>query len=209
MSILNALQWRYATKRMNGQAVPEEKVNAILEATRLSPSSLGLQPYTILVITDPELKKKIQPIAYNQPQIVESSHLLVFAAWEKIADFQVDAYIGQIAEERGLTLEALDGFKSMITGATSGKDPEQSFQWNARQAYIAFGTAIVAAAEQGVDATPMEGFNGPELDVLLGLKEKGLRAVTLLPLGYRDAAQDALASAPKVRRKREELFVEL
>lgn len=197
MSLIQALNWRYAAKRMNGQKVPQEKLNNILEATRLSASSMGLQPYTILVITDMVLRQKIQQVAYNQPQIVESSHLLIFAAWDNILEEQVNMFIAQIATERGVATETLDSFKQSLLHTITKNTPEQNFQWAARQAYIAFGTAIAAAATEAVDATPMEGFNAVALDDLLGLKEKGLRSVTLLPLGYRDTANDWLVNQKK------------
>jgi nitroreductase / dihydropteridine reductase len=209
MNLINALNWRYAAKRMNGQKVPAEKVNTILEATRLSASSMGLQPYTILVVEDEALRKKIQQVAYNQPQIVEGSHLLIFAAWDNISVQQVEDYIHQIAEERGVAADTLQGFRDSMVGLITRNTPEQNHQWAARQAYIAFGTAIAAAATEQVDATPMEGFDPAALDALLNLKEKGLRSVTLLPLGYRDTANDGLATQKKVRRHKEKLFLQV
>lgn len=207
-NIVEALEWRYASKRMNGNKVPSEKVDAILEAIRLSPSSMGLQPYTILVIEDEELKKKIQPIAYNQPQIVESSHLLVFAAWDNVVPAQIDTYITHTATVRNMPEEGLADFKTTLLNIAKGNTQEQNYNWAARQAYIAFGVGLVAAAAEQVDTTPMEGFDNAALDELLNLKEKGLRSVTLLPLGYRDAENDWLASLPKVRREKEALFIE-
>ena len=209
MNLINALNWRYAAKRMNGQKVSAEKINTILEATRLSASSMGLQPYTILVVEDEALRKKIQQVAYNQPQIVEGSHLLIFAAWDNISVHQVEDYIHQIAEERGVAADTLQGFRDSLLGLITRNTPEQNHQWAARQAYIAFGTAIAAAATEQVDATPMEGFDPAALDALLNLKEKGLRSVTLLPLGYRDTANDGLATQKKVRRHKEQLFLQV
>jgi nitroreductase / dihydropteridine reductase len=208
MSLINALNWRYAVKRMNGNKVPAEKINTILEATRLSASSMGL-PYTILVVEDEALRKQIQAVAYNQPQIAEASHLLIFAAWDNISLEQVDEYIAQIAEERGVDPATLEGFHSSLAGIVTRNTAEQNHQWAARQAYIAFGTAIAAAATEQVDATPMEGFDAAALDTLLNLKEKGLRSVTLLPLGYRDADNDWLASQKKVRRGKDKLFLQV
>jgi nitroreductase/dihydropteridine reductase len=209
MTLINALNWRYAAKRMNGQKVPAEKVNTILEATRLSASSMGLQPYTILVVEDEALRKEIQKVAYGQPQIVEASHLLIFAAWDNISADQVDEYINHMAAERGVTADTLAEFRNTLAGIVTRNTQEQNHQWAARQAYIAFGTAIAAAASEQVDATPMEGFDPAALDALLNLKEKGLRSVTLLPLGYRDADNDWLASQKKVRREKEKMFLEL
>lgn len=206
MELLNALEWRYASKKMNGKKVPEEKVEKILEAIRLAPSSMGLQPYTVLVITDPEVKKQILPIANNQQQIVDSSHLLVFTAWDNINVEHIDEYVNLTASTRNITVESLEQFKKILLNIA--KRPQQeNYEWAARQSYIAFATAIAAAAEERVDATPMEGFNNTALDELLGLKEKGLRSITLLPLGYRDTENDWLAKFPKVRRQKENLFI--
>jgi len=209
MSLIQALEWRYAAKRMNGQKVPQEKIDKILEATRLSASSMGLQPYNILVVENLELREKIKAVANNQPQITESSLLLIFAAWDNITPAHIEDYINHTAEVRGVSLESLTGFKDALLNIAQKNTPEQNFQWAARQAYIAFGTAIAAAATEQVDATPMEGFNAAALDELLNLKEKGLRSVTLLPLGYRDAANDWLASQKKVRRANDKLFIKV
>jgi nitroreductase / dihydropteridine reductase len=205
MELISALNWRYASKKMNGAEVPEDKIEKILEAIRLAPSSMGLQPYTVLVIKDQELKKQILPVAHNQLQVVDGSHLLVFAAWEKITEQQIDQYLELTAQTRNLPVASLEQFRNILLNIAS-KPVEETFQWAARQSYIAFGTAIAAAAELRVDATPMEGFNAKALDELLGLKEQGLRSVTLLPLGYRDSENDWLAKFPKVRREKEKLF---
>lgn len=206
MELLDALQWRYASKKMNGEAVPEEKIERILEAVRLAPSSMGLQPYTVLVIKDEAIKKQLLPIANNQQQVVDASHVLVFAAWDNITPEHVDDYINLTAETRNIPVESLAQFKSILLNIAS-RPAEENFTWTSRQSYIAFATAIAAAAEEKVDATPMEGFNGAALDSLLGLKEKGLRSITILPLGYRDEEGDWLAKSPKVRREKEKLFL--
>lgn len=207
MSVLNNLKWRYATKRMNGQKVQEEKLEKILEAIQLAPTSIGLQPFTVLVIEDADLKAKIAPAIYNQPQITEGSHVLVFAAWTGISDESVNKYLDQIAALRGIPVESLEGMRNMINGAIAGKTPEQLLNWNSRQAYIALGIGLLASAEEKVDATPMEGFDPDTLDAVLGLKEKGLHSTVILALGYRDAEKDNLSAAAKVRRTKDELFI--
>jgi nitroreductase/dihydropteridine reductase len=207
MDLIQSLEWRYASKRMNGTKVPDEKIERILEAIRLAPSSMGLQPYTVLVIEDEELKKKLQPVAMNQPQIVESSHLLVFAAWDNITPEQIEEYIDYTATVRNMPPESLNEFKGMLLNMAANRSQEENFQWAARQVYIALGTALVAAANEKVDATPMEGFDPAAADELLGLKEKGLRSVSFLPLGYRDTDNDWLVKLPKVRREKEKLFI--
>lgn len=208
MTFYDALNWRYATKKMNGNVVPDQQVNQILEAIQLAPTSMGVQPFTVFVITDPKIKEQIKSVAYNQTQITDSSHLLVFAAWDQLTDEHIDAYIQQIADERNLDLTELAPLRNNIE-TISDKSQEELFTWSARQAYIAFGFGIAAAAIEQVDATPMEGFNNEALDELLDLREKGMRSTTILPLGFRDEENDWLAPMKKVRRPKEKLFVQV
>jgi nitroreductase/dihydropteridine reductase len=207
MNLIELLNWRYATKKYNGQKVPQEKVDKILEAIRLTATSAGLQAFNVLVIENEELRKKITPIANNQPQIADCSHLLVFATWEKVTPDHLTEYMHLIASEREMPVESLDAFKANLTGAIS-RPHDAVYEWLSRQPYIALGTALIAAAEQQVDATPMEGFNAAALDELLDLNAKGLRSVALLPLGYRDAANDYMVNAKKVRKPKEQMFIE-
>lgn len=205
MSVLDSLQWRYATKAMNGESIDDAALTYILNAIRLSASSYGLQPFTVQVINSAELKAKLAPAAYNQPQINQSSQVLVFSIWNDVTEAHVDAYMNDIAQERGIEVSSLSGFKSMIMGAIINLSTEQKQAWAAKQAYIALGTALVAAAEQKVDATPMEGFNPQQVDAILGLEEMGLKSSVLLVLGKR-SADDALASMAKVRKSHERMF---
>lgn len=205
MSVIESLQWRYASKAMNGAQIEVATLDYILEAIRLSASSYGLQPFTVQVISNAELKNKLTPAAYNQPQISQSSQLLVFCVWNDVTEAHVDAYMQDMAEQRVVSLESLAGFKAMIIGALKNLSVEQKQTWAAKQAYIALGTAMVAAAEQKVDATPMEGFNAQQVDEILGLEQQGLKSTVLLVLGKRSAG-DALASMAKVRRSKNDLF---
>jgi nitroreductase len=204
--LLEKLNWRYAAKRMTGEQVPEEKLNNILESVKLAPSSGGLQPYNVLVIKDKETKEKIYAAA-PQPQILGASHILVFAAWEKVTAQNIADYMELIASTRGISTESLGGFQNSMNNSVSSRTDEGNFQWAARQAYIGLGHALVAAALEEVDATPMEGFNAKALDELLHLNEKGLRSVVILTLGYRDAEKDPLSKAKKVRRPHEDFFI--
>jgi len=208
MSLIDALNWRYAVKKMNGQPVEQEKVDKIIEAAHLAPSSSGLQPFRVIVITDQELKEKIAPIAYNQSQVIDSSHLLVFAAQEKYTEEGIDKVFDRMNTERGLPLDKTDAYKAQLKGNLLSKSAEENFHHAAKQAYLAFGVAIAEAAVQKVDATPMEGFDAPALDALLGLNEKGLKSVTLLPLGHRDENGDWLANLKKVRTPKAEFLIE-
>lgn len=208
MNITEALHWRYATKRMNGQKVPQEKVARILEAARLAPSSYGLQPYAILVVEDEALREAIRPVGFNQPQITESSHLLVFAAWDSVHDAHVDEFIHLTSQERDVALAELEDYASAIKNTVNGfTSVEDTFHWAAKQAYLSLGIALAAAAMEQVDATPMEGFDSAALDELLKLGERNLRSVVLMALGYRDAENDSLAGLKKVRWPREKLLI--
>lgn len=206
-NLIETLNWRYATKRMNGNKIPSEKLDVILEAIKLSPSSAGLQPYTVFVIEDQEVKEKIHKVAYSQPQIIEASHVLVFAAYNKLTSENVSDYLNLIADTRSIPVASLDGFKNSIGAGLLSRSEEVNAQWAARQAYIALGHALVAAASEQIDATPMEGFDAKGLDEILGLNEKGLNSVVIMTLGYRDSENDPLASAKKVRKTHEALFV--
>ena len=207
MKLIDALQWRYATKKMSGQKVPTEKLNTILESTRLAPSSFGLTPYRIILVEDEATKKLMSPLCYNQSQIVDSSAILVFAIKTEINESTVDAFVAEIAEQRGVPVEALKDYEGYMKGAITPRSPEDLQTWAAKQTYIALGFALVAAATEEVDATPMEGFNPDGLDEVLGLKALGLHASVILPLGYRDAANDYLSNAKKVRTTLDKLVI--
>lgn len=208
-NLLEALNWRYATKRMNGNSIEEEKLTTILEAIKLAPSSLGFTPYSILVIKDKELREKMLPHCYNQPQIVESDAVVVFAAWTNFNEAQVDKYMGEIATKRNVPLESLNGFAANIKGKINNSTQEELLIWAEKQVYIALGFGLAAAALEEVDSTPMEGFIPAQVDEVLGLKEKGLTSVCLLALGHRDAEKDFLSKAAKIRRASDELFIHI
>ena len=207
MNIIESLQWRYATKKMNGAKIPQDKLDRILEATRLAPSSYGLTPYNVIVVEDQELKQQLQGAAYGQTQLVDSSAVLVFATWDDITNESVDIYIQETARQRGIGVEMLDEFSGMIKGTIATMTQEQKISWAQRQAYIGLGVALVAAATEEVDSTPMEGFSPTSVDNILGLGELGLKSVALLPLGYRDSENDYLASLKKVRWEDSKFFI--
>ena len=208
--LIDKLEWRYATKKMDpSKSVPEDKVERILEAARLAPTSSGLQPYEIIVVTNPEVRAQIQAVAWNQAQITEGSHLLVFAAWDDYTPERINKMFDLVNAERGFTNEGWENYRNMLLTNYPPRGPQVNFEHAARQAYIGFGLAITAAAFEGVDATPMEGFEPEKVDEILGLKARGLRSVTLLPLGYRQAEGDWLASLKKVRRAKDEFVTKV
>jgi len=204
MSLIEKLQWRYATKKMDpNQAVAQEKVDLILEAIRLTASSSGLQPYEVLVITNTAIREQIKLIANNQSQITDCSHLLVFAAWDTYTAQRINDTFDMTEEMRNFKNEAGIAYRQMLLNNYPNRDAEVNFTHAAKQAYIGLGTALIAAAYQEVDSTPMEGFNPAALDEILNLKEKGLRSVVMMPLGYRKADEDWLLNLKKVRRPKE------
>ncbi|MFH6990598.1 nitroreductase family protein [Flavobacterium collinsii] len=198
MNLIEILKWRYATKAYNNIKVTEEKVDQILEAINLSASSCGLQSYRVFVVSNPEIQKKLGADSYNG-QIHSCSHLLVFAAFTDISSTYIDNYIAMTEKQRGLDTGTLSGFRNGLHSYFSDINEEQKALWAAKQAYIALGTALIAAAELKVDATPIEGFNASIIDAVLALKEKGLHSTVILALGYRDLEKDYMATMKKVR----------
>lgn len=209
MALIEDLQWRYATKKMSGQKVPQEKLDYILKAAQLAPSSSGLQPYRIFVISNREVLEQIREFSFNQSQITDCSHLLVFAAWDGYSHERFSNVFRKTAEERGLPAGAMDDYRDMLWGLYEPLGEDWHSNHAARQAYISFGLAIAAAAEQKVDATPMEGFDPAKMDALLGLDKLGLKSVVILPLGYRAEEGDWLVNLKKVRTPAEEFVTEI
>lgn len=208
MKLLDALHWRYATKKFDSsKKVSEENLQKILKAAYLAPSSSGLQPYKVIVIKDQTLKEKLVPVFSNQQQIADSTYVLVFAAWDNYTEQNMETIFHRTVSERGLPENTMDDYKNMLKGAYLKREAEANFAHTARQAYISFGLALAAAAELEIDATPMEGFNNEQLDEALGLKELNLKSVVAMPLGYRDSSGDWLVNLKKVRQPEEEFFI--
>ncbi|MCP4324915.1 MAG: NAD(P)H-dependent oxidoreductase [Alteromonadales bacterium] len=206
MELLEKLNWRYAAKAMNATKVPQSKIDNILEAVSLAPTSSGLQPFEVFVITNQEVKQKIRPISWDQSVITDCSHLLIFAAWDTYTEERINKMFDLTNEIRGFKNEGWENYRQMLLSSYPQRDAEENFQHAAKQAYIAFSQAIAAAAFEQVDATPLEGFDPVALDEILGLKEKGLRSCVMLPLGFRDADNDWLVNLVKVRKPKEDLL---
>ena len=210
MELLEQLHWRYATKKMDPtKAVPQEKVDRILEAVRLAPTSSGLQPFEVFVVTNPEVREKIKAIAWNQSQVTDGSHLLVFAAWDNYTADRINMMFDLTNDERGSTNEGWENYRNMLLSKYPVRSAEENFQHAARQAYIGLGLALAAAAMEEVDSTPMEGFDNQALDDILNLASKGLKSVAIMPLGYRESDKDWLANLKKVRMPREMFVTEV
>ncbi len=210
MNLIELLEWRYATKKMDpSRAVPQDKVDRIVEAARLAPTSSGLQPFEIIDVTNPEVRARIRAIAWNQAQVTDCSHLLVFAAWDNYTAERINRMFDYTNEVRGARNEGWENYRQQLLATYPQRPTEVNFEHAARQAYIAFGAAVIAAAAEQVDATPMEGFDPARLDDILGLRARGLRSVVILPLGYRQDAGDWLVKLAKVRRPRAEFLTEV
>lgn len=210
MNLIDLMNWRYATKKMDpSKSVSPEQLDRILEATRLSASSSGLQPYDVLVVTNTALRQQIQAAAHNQAQITEGSHLLVFAAWDNYTRERIMGMFDLMAEKRGGQSDTAIAYRDRLLESSLARDAQKNFEHAARQAYIGLGTAMIACAAEGVDATPMEGFNPSQVDEILGLRDQGLRSVVLLPLGFRESGKDWLETQAKVRRAKEDWALEV
>lgn len=203
--LIDLLNWRYATKKMDpAKTVPQEKVDAILEAVRMAPTSSGTQPFEVIVVTNPDVLAEIRTAASDQSPITDGSHLLVFAAWDNYTNERIDDVTQLNVQARG-EIPLIHEYYGNLKNNYVPRDAEINYAHAARQAYIALGFALIAAADQEVDSTPMEGFDPATVDKILGLKERGLRSVVLLPLGYRDPTGDWLLAMPKVRKSNDAL----
>ncbi len=208
--LLQKLQWRYATKSMDpARKVPQDKLERILEAARLAPTSSGLQPFEIIVVSDPAVREKIRAIAWNQAQITDGSHLLVFAAWDNYTPERINQMFDYTNEVRGFKNEGWEAYRQKLLALYPPREAEVNFQHAARQAYIGLSAALISAAFEEVDATPMEGFDPAALDEILKLRARGLRSVAIMPIGYRQEDKDWLVKLKKVRRPREQFVSEV
>ncbi len=191
-AVITQLKWRYATKKFDpSKKIAPDLWSKLEQAAVLAPSSYGLQPWKFVVVTDPEVRKKLHPVSYNQPQILDASHLVVFAAKNPPTPADVERHVARTAEVRGVPPTALDGFKQMMLGSLSRMTEKDAHAWAARQCYIALGFFLAACALAGVDACPMEGFQAEQYDEILGLKTKGVSAVVIATAGYRSEADPA------------------
>ena len=201
--------WRYATKKFDStKKVSKEDLETLKEAIRLSASSYGLQPYKVLIIDNPELRAQLQPAAWGQSQIVDASQLLIFANITDFGDTQIDAYIKNLSETRGVPVEAVKGYADFMKSKISTLPVENRNVWTSKQTYLAMSNLLNAAAELNIDVTPMEGFELEKVNEILGLEKLGLSASLIATVGYRHN-EDATQHYTKVRKSNEELFINL
>jgi len=208
-SLVSALQWRYATKQFDAsKKLTAEQLNDLLEATRLSASSFGLQPWKFIVVSNPAIREQLKAAAWGQPQVTDASHLIVFAAKTNLNDTSVDEYMQSIADTRQIPVTALADLSAMMKGSIASRTPEQNLEWAKKQCYIALGTLLSAAAVAQIDASGMEGFNPAQFDEILGLKALNLTAAVIAPVGFRSEA-DAASKMAKVRFPLSEVVIEV
>lgn len=209
MTIHEMLQWRYATQQFNtSKNVSEDDLNYILEAANLAATSYGLQPFGIVVVNDQALKEQLVEASFGQQKVADNSALLVFCARTNVDEAFIAEYTDRVARERSIDPSTLAGFKEMMIGDLTSRTPEERLTWAQKQSYIALGTAMVAAAERGVDGAPMEGFRPTEFNNILGLAEHNLHATSLFAVGYR-SAEDERQYEKKVRRPLEDTVVRM
>lgn len=200
MTLIDSLNWRHAAKAYDTtKKVSQEDLDKIIEAARLAPSSSGLQPFRVAVIADQEVKNQLAEGAFNPECMRECSHVLVFAAWDEYTEDRIDTIYNKTTDERDMPRGRFDRYTDMIKGMYAQQTSEEHFTHAAKQAYIAFGLALAQAAELRIDSTPAEGFDNNVVDDVLKLREKGLRSVLVLYVGYRDEERDWLAPMKKVR----------
>ncbi|GGA76771.1 NAD(P)H-dependent oxidoreductase [Flavobacterium palustre] len=201
--------WRYATKKFDAaKKISKEDLNILKEAIRLSSSSYGLQPYKVIIVENPELRAKIQPAAWGQSQIVEASHLIIFANETQLDEQHIDDYITNISETRNIPVDSLSGYSDFMKAKILTLPQETKNIWTAKQTYLALGNLLNAAAELKIDVTPMEGFVPEQVNEILGLEKLGLNTSLIATLGYRHE-EDATQHYKKVRKSQEELFITL
>jgi len=209
MSLLKALEWRYATKKFDDtKKVSADKLEDVLKTTQLAPSSYGLQPYKILVVEDAAIREQLKDAAYGQTQLTDASQVIVFAAETVIDEAYVKNYIDEIVRVRQVDREKVADFENTILGAIAHLTEDQKIAWSHKQAYLALGVLIGAASEEGIDTCPMEGFNAGKFDEILGLKEKGLTTSVIVTVGYR-SEEDHYSAIAKVRKPESDLFIKI
>lgn len=209
MDILKQLNWRYATKKFDlTRTIPPQDLHVLTEALRLSPSSLDLQPWHFVVISNKELREKLKPITDGQAQATDASHMVVLCIKNKIDESHIDAHIRSSAEARGVSVESLQKYRERLLTTPETKSPATYRHWATAQAYLAAGMLLATAAYMGIDSCPMEGFDAKAYDKELGLKKRGLHAVLVITLGYR-SMDDERATTKKVRFDRSDVISQL
>ncbi len=201
-STIAALEWRYATKKFDAsKKLNDDQLRLLKKAFNLTASSYGLQPVNLLVIDDPVLKESLKPLSMDQDQVVDCSHLLVLCIEEDVDTAYVNQYFETVKDVRNTPDEIIKPFREYLVDHFKEASQDDVQLWASKQAYLALGNLLTVCALEGIDACPMEGFDPKAYDKKLGLADKGLKSVLLLPVGYR-AAEDPFAEFKKVRKER-------
>ncbi len=209
MNILDSLQWRYACKKFdNTQIIPNEKINLLKEAFNLTATSFGLQPIKMVIIKNKVLQKKLVEHSYNQQQVSTASHLLVICIDKDISPQDIDANFDREKKIRGTSEEVIASFRKFLKDTYANKTLEEKQQSAIYQAYIVLGNLMTVCALEKIDSCPMEGFNPDKYNEILNLETKNLKAVLLLPIGYR-ADDDFMSKLKKVRKPLKDMIIEL
>ncbi|WP_282051017.1 NAD(P)H-dependent oxidoreductase [Maribacter aquivivus] len=208
-SIVDKLNWRYATKKFDSsKKISKEDLETLLEAARLTASSYGLQPYEIYVIEDTDVRKNLRKASYDQPQITDASYLIVLANKPTFNETMIDDYIANIMAIRGVSKDDLEGFSQTMKSTLLDLPDAHKNTWTSNQAYIVLGNLMTIAAEMEIDTCPMEGFDKAQYNEILGLTDKGLNAAVVLAVGYR-SADDTTQHYPKVRYSKEQIITHI
>jgi len=208
MNTIESLQWRYAVKKFDShKTLSTSQIKTLKEAFNLTATSYGLQPLKLVVINNKDIQKKLVPASFNQPQVLEASHLLVICIPKEYAITEVKKYFDLVKKIRATPDSVMDPFKTFLTADISKKTQEELLVWNRNQAYIALGNLLTVCAVEQIDACPMEGFVPAKYDEILGLEEHNLTATLVLPVGFR-AEDDYMKDLKKVRKNLEDVIIE-
>ena len=209
MDTLERLKWRYATKKFdNDKTLSPSQIELLKNAFNLTATSFGLQTVSLIVIADKDVRAQLVPHAFNQNQVVDASHLLILCIQDNIEERDVDNFFDNVKDTRATPDEILDPFRNNLKQMMNDKSVDERQEWSIRQAYIALGNLMTVCAIEQIDACPMEGFQPKDFDTLLGLQDKGLKSVLLLPVGFR-AEDDMFADFKKVRKPLHESVIEM
>jgi len=207
MDLLKNLKWRYATKKFDStKIVSDENIETIKQVVQLSPSSYGLQLYKVLIIKNKEIREKLKAVSWEQPQVTDASHLIVFCNYTEISEKHIDSFLIRTAKTQKKKEDSLKGYGTHIKANISQKTKKEQNEWTAKQTYLALGNLLISCAKLKIDATPMEGFEPEKYNEILGLSKQGLHASVIAPIGYR-SDEDKTQYNPKIRKPLNDLFI--
>lgn len=209
MNSIENLKWRYAVKKFDeNKSLSEAQINILKEAFNLTATSYGLQPIKMVVIKNKEIQEQLVAHSWNQPQVLQASHVLVLCIPKEYTAKDIDSYFSLVKDIRNTPDTILNPFKEMLSSSIASKKQEELTIWNKNQAYIALGNLMTVAANEKIDSCPMEGFIPEKYDEILGLDKHNLTSVLVLPVGFR-AEDDYMKDLKKVRKNIEDVIIEM